>query len=112
MQFGLMPGRGTTDTLFVVRRMQEEYRDKEKKLYMCFVDIEKAFDKVPRKVMEWAMRKKGLTISNCKSGGEPLSPGQKRKFGWDLSYVRNSWYKLVYIKDLCCRHCFLQLQWM
>ena len=31
-----------------------------KKLYMCFVDIEKAFDTVPRKVVEWAMRKKGL----------------------------------------------------
>ena len=27
---------------------------------MCFVDIEKAFDRVPRKVMEWAMREKGL----------------------------------------------------
>ena len=28
--------------------------------YMCFVDLEKAFDGVPRRVMEWAMRKKGL----------------------------------------------------
>ena len=28
---------------------------------MCFVDMEKAFDRVPRKVMEWAMRKKGLS---------------------------------------------------
>ena len=27
---------------------------------MCFVDLEKAFDKVPRKVMEWALRKKSL----------------------------------------------------
>ena len=27
---------------------------------MCFVDMEKAFDRMPRKVMEWAMRKKGL----------------------------------------------------
>ena len=27
---------------------------------MCFVDQEKAFDRVPRKVMEWAMRKKGI----------------------------------------------------
>ena len=60
MQFGFMPGRGTTDALLVVQRMQEEYRDKKKKFYMCFVDIEKAFDRVPRKVMEWAMRKKGL----------------------------------------------------
>ena len=54
-----MPGKGTTDALFVVRRMQEEYSNK-KKLYMCFVDIEKALDRVPRKVMEWAMGKKGL----------------------------------------------------
>ena len=28
---------------------------------MCFVDMEKAFDRVPRKVMEWAMRTKGLS---------------------------------------------------
>ena len=55
-----MPGRETRDALFVVRRMQEEYRDKKKKLYICFVDIEKAFDRVPRKVMERAMRQKGL----------------------------------------------------
>ena len=29
-------------------------------MYMCFVDLEKAFDRVPIGVMEWAMRKKGL----------------------------------------------------
>ena len=27
---------------------------------MCFVDLEKAFDRLPRKVMEWALRKKKL----------------------------------------------------
>ena len=57
MQFGFVPGRGLTDTLFVIRRTQEEYREK-KKLYMCFVDIEEVFDRVPRKVMEWATREK------------------------------------------------------
>ena len=31
---------------FILRRSQEEHYDKEKKLYMCFVDIEKAFGKV------------------------------------------------------------------
>ena len=36
--------RTTTDALFVVQRMQEKYRNKKKELYMCFVDIEKAFD--------------------------------------------------------------------
>ena len=28
---------------------------------MCFVDMEKAFDRVPRKVMGRAMKKKGLS---------------------------------------------------
>ena len=27
---------------------------------MCFVDLEKASDRVPRKVVEWAMRRKGI----------------------------------------------------
>ena len=61
IQFGFMPGRGTTVALFAMRRMEDENKDKKKKLYICFVDTEKAFDRVPRKVMKWSMRKKGLS---------------------------------------------------
>ena len=32
MQFGFMPGRGTADALFAVRRMQKEYGNRKKKL--------------------------------------------------------------------------------
>ena len=46
MQFGILPGRGATDALLVVRRMPEECRD-NKKVFMCFVDINKAFDRAP-----------------------------------------------------------------
>ena len=60
MQFGFMPGKGTIDAVFILRRLQEESLDKEKKLYMCFVDLEKKFDRVPRRVLEQAMRKKGI----------------------------------------------------
>ena len=66
MQFDFMPVRETIDAVFILRRMQEEYHAKGKKLYMCFmcffayVDLENDFDRVPRKVLEWAMRKKGI----------------------------------------------------
>ena len=57
MQFGFMPGKGTTDAIFVVRQLQEKYRAKKKELFYVFVDLEKAFDRVPREVVEWALRK-------------------------------------------------------
>ena len=47
--------------------MQEEYWNKKKKFYMCFVDIEKAFDRVPRKKMEWGNEKERFARNNRKS---------------------------------------------
>ena len=59
-QFGFVPGRGTTDAIFVVRQLQGKYLAANKRLYMAFVDLEKAFDQVPRKVIWWALRKLGV----------------------------------------------------
>ena len=59
-QFGFIPGRGTTDAIFVVRQLQKKYLAANKRLYMAFVDLEKAFDWVPRKVIWWALRKLGV----------------------------------------------------
>jgi len=57
MQFGFMKGKGTTDAIFNVRQIQENFRVKGKKLYFGFVDLEKAFDRVPTEVIRWAMCK-------------------------------------------------------
>ena len=48
MQFGFMKGKGTTDAIFTVRQMQENFRGKGKKLYFGFVNLEKDFDRVPK----------------------------------------------------------------
>ena len=56
-QFDFVRGRGTTDAIFVFRQLQEKYLASNKGLYMAFVDLERAFDRVHSKVIWWALRK-------------------------------------------------------
>ena len=52
MKFGFRPGTGTTHAIFIARQLQERYRGKHRELWWAFVDLEKAFDRVLRKVVE------------------------------------------------------------
>ena len=60
MQFGFNPGKGTTDSIFIVRQVQEKFLEKQKELWIAFVDLEKAFDRVLRDVLWWALRRVGV----------------------------------------------------
>ena len=43
-QYGFRPGKSTTDPIFILRMMQETYREKGQDLHLVFVDLEKAYD--------------------------------------------------------------------
>ena len=60
MQFVFMFGRGRTDAIFILRQLLEKHLAKNRKLYFAFVGLERAFDRVTRKVIWWVVRKPGV----------------------------------------------------
>ena len=59
-QYGFMPGKGTTDTIFALRMFMEKYREGQRELYCAFVDLEKACDRFPREELWYDMKKSGM----------------------------------------------------
>ena len=62
MPVWLRPRQRHNRRSLVVRQLQEKYMylAANKRLYMAFVDLEKAFEQVHQKVIWWALRKLGV----------------------------------------------------
>ena len=47
-QFGFMPGRSTTDAIFILKQTIEKHREGKKNIRVTFIDLEKTHDRIPR----------------------------------------------------------------
>jgi len=50
-QFGFILGRSTTETIDLICRLIEFFRDRKHDLHIVFVDLDKPYDRVPREVL-------------------------------------------------------------
>ena len=55
-QFEFMPGRSTTDAIFCLRILLEKWTEGQKAVHCAFINLEKAYDKVPREELWECMR--------------------------------------------------------
>uniref|UniRef100_A0A8C6P1M8 Reverse transcriptase domain-containing protein n=1 Tax=Nothobranchius furzeri TaxID=105023 RepID=A0A8C6P1M8_NOTFU len=103
-QCGFHPGRGTLDQLYALRGILEGEWEFAQPVYMCFVDLEKAFDRFPRRALWGVLQEYGVPghliwvvrslydrcqslvrIAGSKSGSLPVRVGLRQ--GYPLSPI-------------------------
>ena len=60
VQCGFLLGRGTIDQIWLVRQLIEKSIEHKCAVHICFVDLEKAFDFVPRDVLRLLLKERSI----------------------------------------------------
>jgi hypothetical protein len=85
-QFGFMFERSTMEAIFLIRQVMEQYRE-QKDLHMIFIDLKKAYDKIPRNAMWLALDRHKVSMKYvviefcCPQMLELANPGQQNPIG-------------------------------
>ena len=59
-QFVFVKGKSTTDAIVTLRQLHERYREGQHDVHCVLINLEKAYDRVPREELYWCMRDKGV----------------------------------------------------
>ena len=79
-QYGFMPGKRTTDAMFGLKILMKKYREGQRELHCVFVDLEKAYDRIPWEELWYSMRKSGIVENYVQLQGVKKVPDPKQNY--------------------------------
>jgi len=62
-QFGFRLGRSTIEAIDLIRMLMEFYKDRKSELQMVFINLDKAYDRVPREVLWRSLERRSVPVA-------------------------------------------------
>ena len=92
-----MPGRSTTDAIFILKQTIEKHREGQKNITVTFIDLGKAYDRIPRVEIWRCSRERNVPekynrlVQDMDRGCKTVvhsAAGESNSFGWRSDYTK------------------------